>query len=137
MPQPGDILCDKEFQFEDGSKKEKLFVVLNAADGGTPSLVLKTTSQEKRYHGSRQGCNPDKKVFHAPAKWQTCFSKDIYIQLPQIIEFSAAELIRGGLSHRIYANKSISPDCLAQLKNCLKKFKDDVSERHWNMIFRA
>ncbi len=32
MPQPGDILCHKEFEFEDGTKKAKLFVVLNATD---------------------------------------------------------------------------------------------------------
>jgi hypothetical protein len=137
MPQPGDILCDKEFQFEDGSKKEKLFVVLNTADGDAPCLVLKTTSQEKRFQGSHQGCNPDKKVFYAPVKWQACFSKNTYIQLPQIFEFSAAELIRGGLSRQIYVNQAISSDCLAQLKNCLKKFKDDISERHWNLIFKS
>lgn len=137
MPQPGDILCYKDFQFDDGTKKEKLFLVLNAADGGNPCLVLKTTSQEKRYYGSHQGCNPDKKVFYIPTAWQSCFSKDTYVQLPQIFEFSAAELIRGGLSRQIYVNKTISSDCLAQLKNCLKKFKDDISERHWKLIFKS
>jgi hypothetical protein len=80
MPQPGDIICYKDFQFEDGTKREKLFVVLNAADGDTPCLVLKTTSQEKRYYNSQQGCNPDKKVFFVPTSWQACFSKDTYIQ---------------------------------------------------------
>ncbi|MGH7453448.1 MAG: hypothetical protein ACRENG_19010 [bacterium] len=93
MPQPGDILCYKDFQY--------------------------------------------KKVFFIPTTWQTCFSKDTYIQLPQIFEFSAVELIHGGLSRQIYVNKAISSDCLAQLKNCLKKFKDDLSERHWDLIFKS
>jgi hypothetical protein len=137
MPKPGDILWYKDFEFEDGSKKDKLFVVLNAVDNETPCRVLKTTSQPQRYLNSQQGCNPGKKVFFVPTKWQSCFSKDTFIQLPQIFEFSAAELIRGGLHRQIEVKNAISSDCLAQLKNCLKKFKDDISERHWNFIFKS
>jgi len=37
----------------------------------------------------------------------------------------------------IEVKATISSDCLAQLKNCLKKFKDDISERHWRMIFKS
>lgn len=137
MPQPGDILCHKEFEFEDGTKKLKLFVVLNAADDKAPCLALKTTSQPKRYKGSHQGCNPDKKAFFTPTIWQKCFDVDTYIQLPQIFEFSTLELLQGGLSKSIYIQKSLTSECLAQLKNCLKKFKEDIAERHWNIIFKS
>lgn len=97
MPGPGDILCFRDFEFEDGSKKDKLFVVLNATDVGTPCLVLKTTSQSKRYQGVNQGCNPNKKVFFVPISWESCFKLDTYIQLPQLFEFSTPELIKGGV----------------------------------------
>jgi hypothetical protein len=137
MPQPGDILCHKEFEFEDGTKKTKLLVVLNSADDKTSCLALKTTSQIKRYSGSRQGCNPDQKVFYAPAIWQKCFDADTYIQLPQIFEFSTHDLISGGLAKRFYIQKSITSECLARLKNCLKKFKEDISQHHWKMIFKS
>jgi hypothetical protein len=137
MPNPGDILCCKDFQFEDGSKRDKLFVVLNIADGETSYLVLQTTSQSRKYPGVNQGCNPAKKVFFVPVNWANCFKLDTYIQLPQILEFSVPELIGGSLSRRISVTNALSSDCLAQLKNCLKKFKRDLSERHWNSIFRS
>ncbi len=110
MPQPGDILCHKEFEFEDGTKKLKLFVVLNAAAVKAPCLALKTTSQPKRYANSHQGCNADKKAFFTPTAWQKCFDVDTYIQLPQIFEFSSIELLEGGLSGNIYIfGKQLTP----------------------------
>jgi len=46
MPQPGEILYYNNYVFEDGSKGDKLFVVLNVAENiDLPCLVLKTTSQ--------------------------------------------------------------------------------------------
>ena len=137
MPKPGDILWYKDFEFEDGTRKDKLFIALNTADNATPCLVLKTTSQPRRYLNSQKGCNPDKKVFFVPTKWQNWFNKDTFIQLPQIFEFTTAELLRGGRQHQIEIKAAISSDCLAQLKNCLKKFKEDISERHWKMIFKS
>ena len=66
MPQPGQILCYKDFEFGDYSKKEKLLVILNDADMDSLCLVLKTTSQSRRYEGVEKGCNPQKKVFLSP-----------------------------------------------------------------------
>lgn len=137
MPQHGEIFCYKDYQFEDGSKNDKLFVILNTVDSNTPCLVLKTTSQSKRYAGVRQGCNSPKRVFFVPTDWERCFKFDTYIQLPQIIEFSIAELLQGGLSDRIYRVNSLSSNCFAQLRNCLKQFKKDLSERHWKLIFKS
>ena len=138
MPKPGDIICYEKFEFEDGTKKDKLFVVLNDVDTDIPCLVLKTTSQSERYSGVKQGCNIAKKVFFIPTTWQKCFTLDTYIQLPPIIEFSLTDLLKGSLANKkISVTSSISSDCLVQLKNCLKKFKDYVSERHWELIFHS
>ena len=76
MPSPGQILFHKHFPYKDGTHGEKLLVVLNTADLDTPCLVLKTTKRPKRYIGSVQGCNVDKKVFLTPQKWQPCFLVD-------------------------------------------------------------
>lgn len=137
MPGPGDILCFRDFEFEDGSKKDKLFVVLNVTNGGTPCLVLKATSQSKRYQEVNQGCNLNKKVFFVPTSWESCFTVDTYIQLPQIFEFSAPELIKGALKKQIAVINSLSQNCFAQLKTCLKKFKNDISDCHWQIIFKS
>jgi len=137
MPKPGDILFYENYKFDDGSKKDKLFVVLNNADVDTPCLVLITTSQSERYTGVKQGCNQAQKVFYVPKTCGEWFQLDTYIQLPRIFEIPTGELLDGKFKHIISIKSSISSECLAQLKNCLKKFKDDVSERNWKPIFHS
>lgn len=136
MPTPGEILWYKDFEFKDRSKNDKLFVVLNTAEGQNPCLVLKTTSQPKRYSSVKRGCNPDEKVFFVPTEWENCFDLDTYIQLPQIFELSADELIRESWAKRINAIGSLSSNCFSQLRNCLKNFKEDISPVHWKLIFK-
>lgn len=135
MPQPGEILLYKDCVFEDASKRDKFFVVLNVADINTPCLVLKTTSQSARYLGTKKGCNPSRKAFFVPAEWGRCFELDTYIQLPQIIEIPTIELLQGSLCKKIHAVNSLPPDCFAQLKNCLRQFKKDISPQHRKLIF--
>lgn len=135
MPQPGEILCYEDYVFEDGSKVDKLFVVLNSADIDLPCLVLKTTSQSERYEGVRRGCNVQRKVFFVPIDWEECFLLDTYIQLPQIIQISTQELLQGHFSRQISILGSLSVDCFAQLKECLKQFREDITAQHWKLIF--
>jgi hypothetical protein len=137
MPQPGEIFWFKNFQFEDGSFKDKLFVSLNSSDLEKPCLALKTTSQSKWYPGCCKGCNKDRKCFFAPASWQTCFKVDTFIQLPQIIEFPTAKLIKERSSGNIEFLPSLSNDCLAQLKSCLAGYKDDIAPLHWALIYKT
>ncbi len=136
MPQPGEILFYTDYVFEDGSKGDKLFVVLNVADINVPCLILKTTSQAKRYEGVGKGCNPKKKVFFVPRDWENCFERDTYIQLPEIIPISTEELLKGVFSKNIRLVNSLSADCFTQLKNCLKQFNRDISTQHWKLIFK-
>jgi len=135
MPQPGQVFYYENFQFENGSTRDKLFVILNVVDINSPCLVLKTTSQLERYEGAKKGCNPQKRVFFVPLDWQECFTLNTYIQLPQIFEISAEELLQGALSKRIRMINSLSADCFMQLKNCLKQFKEDISPQHRILIF--
>ena len=55
MPGPGTILHYKDFRFEDGTTGDKYFIVLNKTEIDSDCLVLKTTSQEKRYGTVNQG----------------------------------------------------------------------------------
>jgi hypothetical protein len=137
MSYPGQILFYKDFEFEDHSKKDKLFVVLNDADRDSVCLVLKTTSQSRHYENVEKGCNPKKKVFFVPIGWQQCFKVDTYIQLPQIFEISTDRLLVGDISGKIYISSSLTPECFTLLKNCLKQFKDGISIQHWKFIFKS
>jgi len=137
MPQPGQILCYKDYEFDDHSKRDKLFVVLNDTDRDSVCLVLKTTSQSKRYKGVGKGCNPQRKVFFVPTDWQQCFKLDTYIQLPEIIQIATDELLVGDISGRIYVSSSLSVEGFRLLKNCLKQFKRDISQRNRELIFKS
>lgn len=137
MPQPGQILYYKDYEFDDHSRRNKLFVVLNDTDRDSVCLVLKTTSKSKRYEGVRKGCNPQKKVFFVPTGWEQCFTLDTYIQLPEIIEITIDKLLVGEISRKIYVSSSLSIECFKLLKNCLRQFKEDISPQHWKLIFKS
>jgi hypothetical protein len=138
MPNPGDVFIYRQYSFEDGSQKDKLFVVLNASDSEKPCIVLKTTSKSKRYQGCGKGCNTDRKCFFAPCSWQTCFKVDTYIQLPQMFQIPVTELLKGGLAGRIeFLPTPLTRDSFAQLKSCLAGFKDDISQSHWDLIYKT
>lgn len=137
MPNPGDVFVYKKYEFEDGSQRDKLFIVLNTSDLEKPCVVLKTTSNGNRYQGCIKGCNNNLKCFFAPSSWQTCFSVDTYIQLPQIFEFSAITLLSSGLARRIEFMQPLTGDCFSKLKSCLAGFKDDISQLHWNLIYKT
>ena len=135
MPQCGEILYYPNYTFADGRKADKLFVILNIGDINSPCLVLKTTSQSVRYKGVKQGCNPKEKVFFVPAAWGNCFEFNTYIQLPEIIEISMTKLSKGASTKEIRVVNSLPSNCFAQLKNCLKYFRDDIIQQHWKLIF--
>lgn len=137
MPYPGQILCYKDFEFKDGSKRDKLFVVLNNADTDLLCLVLKTTSQSRHYEGVQKGCSPQKKVFFVPLGWEQCFKVDTYIQLPEIIEIPTEKLLAGDISHKIRVTSSLTVECFKLLKKCLKHFREDISPQHWKLIFKS
>ena len=137
MPQPGEIFIFRKYTFEDGTQRDKLFVVLNSSDLQKPCLALKTTSQPERYLGCVKGCNQKRRCFFAPVTWQSCFREDTYIQLPQIFEFPTAKLLQDGLGRRVEFIQPLTSDCLAQLKSCLAGFKDDISQSQWALIYKA
>jgi hypothetical protein len=137
MPQPGQILYYKDYEFDNHSRRDKLFVVLNDTDRNSVCLVLKTTSKSRRYEGVGKGCNPQKKVFFVPTGWEQCFTLDTYIQLPEIIEITTDKLLVGEISRKIYVSSSLSIECFKLLKNCLKQFKKDISPQHWKLIFKS
>jgi len=137
MPNPGDILYYKDFQFDDGSSRNKLFVVLNVADVNSPCLLLKTTSNSERYGGVKEGCSILKRVFLIPSRWQEWFDVDTYVQLPQIFEISTVDLLQGTFSKMIKMEEKLSASCFTQLRNCLRQFKEDISPQHWKLIFSS
>jgi len=135
MPNPGDVYIHHQFKFGNGSIGKKLFIVLNKPALTAPCLVLKTTSQSKRYANVNLGCNPTKRVFYVPKEWQK-FEENTYVQLPEIFSIPTQEFIKFSMDKMIELKFSLTEECFGQLKNCLKRyFKNDISQEHQDMIF--
>lgn len=63
----GEIFFDKKFEFTDGEVGEKLFLIIYVDLSKDIILVLKTTSQKKRYLTvNSKGCHSEKKVLSPP-----------------------------------------------------------------------
>ncbi|MGA9364782.1 MAG: hypothetical protein WBW16_10470 [Bacteroidota bacterium] len=137
MPSTGDIYFHKSFKFKDGAIGEKLFVVLNEPnlDRNEPYLVVKTTSQFQK-ENLKEGCNPALRGFFVPGK-KEIFDLDTLIQLTDIYEFDAGALIRDGIDKFLFRKGTLTKLTITQIINCLKRLKEDISVKHFEMIMKS
>lgn len=133
MPVPGVVLADDAFKFSDSTTGKKLCIVLNDAKVNEPCLVVKTTSQSTRYKTAVTGCNPTLKVFFVPASQQV-FEKDTYVQLDEIFAYGCDELLTGYWAKRIREICRLPDLTFRQLRNCLKRFKEDIPEKYYSLL---
>lgn len=131
----GDIYLHSEFEFTDGTKGRKYFIILFEPDNDElPYLVIKTTSQ-LRGKKFNIGCNDKNKVFYIPAKNNAVFPVDTLLQIDEIYEITTIEFLRGCITEQVIDHKGVlAPVTIAELINCIKKIKDDISEEHFDLI---
>ena len=133
MPTAGHILLCKDFVFSDKSTGKKLVIALNTCDDKETSLVLKTTSQKKYYYFSHPGCNSLKKCFCIYAECKQGLDEEYtFVQLDYIYPINVAKLLT---AKQISFIDRISEICFANLKRCLRKYKDDIPVRFWTLIY--
>ena len=131
MPSPGDIFHYENFVFDDGTIRNKFFIVLHS----DPCLMLITTSQSLRYPNVRPGCNPDKGTFFVPIGKNQVFPKPTYLVLPKIYELPRQEVKNLLAARRITKKDPITTRLFLDIKDCLSHFRDDIADEHWDMIF--
>ena len=133
----GDILHHTDFTFHDGVKGEKLLVVLNDPDlkKGEPYLVIRTTSRLKGKE-MQPGCLAGWRVFYCVPTKGEFFDRPTVLQLDDMYELNISTVLRDGLQHSLKQIGQLSDLLLRQLKNCIKQIKEDISEKHYEMIFR-
>lgn len=133
----GDILFHTEFTFHDGTKGTKLLIVLNDPDLAInePYLLIRTTSRLK---GKQMvpGCIPAWKIFHIPPTEGEFFTQPTLLQLDHIYEMDAVSVVRNGFLQSLKQVGTLSQQTFSQLKNCIKQIKEDISEKHYKLIFR-
>jgi len=134
MHRQGQILLCKDFEFKDGLKSNKLFIVLDTATDDYSCLVIITTSNPHRYAYATPGCNSLKSVFYITVDCNQGFNENTYIQLPRIFELDINALLS---TKQVSFVGHVSDICFAHLKKCLRKFKHDISHKHWAKIYQA
>ncbi|TGM58675.1 hypothetical protein [Leptospira adleri] len=129
------IYVDDKYKFTDGEIGKKLFIVIHVQQDFY--LVLKTTSQSKRYSNVRQFCNPNKLVFYLPGHLKAGLDGDTYIQLHEIKKYTPQDLLQGNFNKTIREVSELKDDIFNGLINCLKKCKDDIEEDIYNLLFSS
>ena len=136
MPAIGQIISWPNYQFVDGSPRDKLLIVLNDSRGSNDlCLLLFTTSQEKWYPSFQDGCNPNKYCFHIPKSWNEPLRKPTFVKFPHILEVSCHQLWSKEAMGVRPLSRKLSPTCMQQIKECLLLFRTDISQRHYSLIF--
>ncbi len=132
----GAVFHHSQFPFHDGEIGDKYFVVLNDPANDEPYVVAKTTSN-LRSRTYTKGCNPKLGVFYISQGTETTFPVDTLIQLLELYEFSQKYVLEAHLKHkRITFRDNLTGVTIAQLINCVRKLKDDISEYHFKLITR-
>lgn len=135
MPTAGQILFCKAFEFRDKSKGRKLVIALNTCDNKETCFVLKTTSNDRRYPNGHPCCNSLKKCFCIYAECKQGFDeKHTFVQLDYIYPMNVAELLN---AKQISFIDRLDDTCFANLKKCLRKYKDDIPIGFWDLIYRS
>ncbi|HNF57872.1 MAG TPA: hypothetical protein PLI49_26775 [Leptospiraceae bacterium] len=136
MPLVGEIFFDKGFVFSDGEVGEKLFVIIYANPNLDLYLVLKTTSQKKRYPTVNSiGCHSKKLVYFLPSTVYKALDRDTFIQLGEIFSYKQKDLLSGKFSGRIKSIHTLRDDIKNGILNCLKQCKEDIEQEYYELIF--
>lgn len=133
----GDILFHSSFKFDDGTTGRKLLIVLNTPDlkKNEPYLIIKTTSRLK---GKQMlpGCIAAWNIFYFSPSEGEFFKEPTLLQLDDIYEMDAKTAVRNGFQKNLEIKGKLSIQTLGQLRNCIKQIKEDISEKHYKLIFK-
>ena len=132
----GDILLHSHFKYEDGTVGGKLLVILNSPDTAKnePYLFVKTTSRLKGKQLT-PGCIAAWGIFYIPPH-KDFFDDHTVLDLRDIREIDPTSLVKDHFDGSVNKVNQLSFLTISQLKNCLKQIKEDISEKHYTLIFK-
>jgi hypothetical protein len=121
---PGTILYDQNFCFSDGTRGNKLVVLLTSLTDGHFYIGAKTTSKEK-HKGKNAGCQHKDTYpnFFIP-KGTSSFLVDTWVGLDEFYEFKHTELIQRHFSGEIKTIATLDKTLTIKLLNCTIQSED-------------
>jgi len=64
------------------------------------------------------------------------FKEPTLMQLDHIYEAEVTSVVKNGLENNLRVVGKLSIQTFGQLKNCIKQIKEDISEKHYKLIFK-
>jgi hypothetical protein len=129
----GSILFFKDFQFEDGIKKDKLLLILNNPIDAEPYLLCPTTSQQ---HNRKKilGCHSQNNYYFIDQN-QDKFVKDTWVVFHKIYPKDIASVIKSGIDRELIKKFELESSLWDTIKNCILK-SIDIEQDFLEMIAR-
>jgi len=125
---PGDVIFWRQFEFPDGQRSDKLFIIANRPRDGV-HLGFIVTSQQKRGRTQEDGCrHVDRWYFVRPRS--TCFQSPTWVLFDDAYEFLLDELtgLRADGSIRLISGK-VQSLVLNAIVSCFQ-LTDSVTDYH-------
>lgn len=120
----GAVLFWRGFEFADGGKADKLFIVLGARQGMNVVAVICTS--QARGKKLEPGCHAAEGYYFIPEK-RDGFPLDTWVELHRAFEFSAPKLVAAMLSKEMVMHSNLRQELAAAIRNCFKH-SEDASE---------
>jgi hypothetical protein len=116
----------KQYEFDDGGKADKYFVLLGANAGSNLLAVIATSQQKKRSY--TPGCHHEDGYFHIMGGKGDFFPEDTWLLLAPPVELSLSQFLKCAMvEKRIALVGDLRRDLANAIRNCLKRCLD-VSE---------
>lgn len=129
---PGCVYHWADYEFEDGSRRNKYLVIVGANKGSNYLAVL-ATSQEKR-RGFQPGCNHKAGHYHIPGGAKDWFKLDTWLLLADPVEIVPADFVKRAMVDKAIEHKGdLRPQIANEIRNCLRRC-DDVSAIHLALL---
>ncbi len=130
----GDIYFCPKFPFRDGEIGRKYLVLLNSPVNNDPYIFCRTTSQQKN-KSLKEYCQEDRLLFLLLAG-KDFFPKNTWLQFYELYGFTVQEVHNLHLKNDLEYKDKLQDLTVRQIKNCIKKCKDDIKIRHLKYIFK-
>ncbi|WP_304132556.1 hypothetical protein [Ignavibacterium album] len=130
----GDVIYFVNFEFSNGSKKDKLIIILNNPKSGEPYLVCITTSQHKVWRSKQPGCHSENNYYFIESGHSE-FKKDTWIVFDRVYEIPVDKILNSCIRDGSYSLFSLESSLWKAIKNCITKSKD-IEQDYIEMILR-
>ena len=128
----GAIFHHRDFEFEDGTKRNKYLVVLGAKPDHDYLCALTTSQQRKKK--TEWGCHPNPYCyFYIPGDGKNFFPKNTWIILSEPVIMSRVEAIEKGMQNIVHIEANLKDNIAGEIRNCLKSSRD-ISKRQSQLL---